>query len=824
MRLFKRLLRFFLIIGVLGVFLAVGGLGVTWWLLSPRMPPVGELQNVQLQVPLRVLTRDGKLMATFGTKHRIPVDISQVPERLKHAVLSAEDASFYSHPGFDWRGIVRATWHVVLSGGKKTQGGSTITQQVARSFFLSPEKLYTRKILEIFIAVRMEHHLSKDDILELYLNKMFMGHRSYGVAAAAEYYYGKRLNELTLAQCAMLASLFQLPSTVNPVTNPERAVARRNWVLGQMLSNGFISAAQHKQAVAEVDHAFPHNPPTVVDAPYLAEMVRRTVIDKLGNNALTDGYTVTTTIDGQKQRHAVQAVRAGLVEYDRRHGYRGPIKHVDLPAEAAFKDFNKILEPYYGIAGMVPALVTDVDAKFATVYIKGGDTTVLDFDAVDWARERLGINSMGPRPRSVDDVLAAGDVIRLQRNDEGQWELAEIPSAQAALISLDPRNGAIRALVGGFSFARSKYNRAVDIARQPGSAFKPLLYSAALDHGFTAATIVNDAPLIIPDPSDPDGEWTPSNAEGEFAGPIRVRMGLIKSKNLVSIRLLDAIGVRYARQYFTRFGLPLDALPKTLSLALGTASISPLMLARSYATLANGGYLVKPWFIHTIADRHGNTVLLSQPLTACQDCPDAPVVEPPPEHEVSGDSIMLPLTSVATAVAGPPADGTATLHAPLVLDPGNAFIIDSMMKDVIRRGTGRRALKLHRADLSGKTGTTNDHRDAWFSGFNSHLVTTVWVGNDDYSTLGRHAYGSTAALPIWIKYTGPALKGTPEVSMPQPKSVVTAMIDPDSGLLASPDNPRAISEFFRKDALQRLKARSPDPDDKRHQDGAFNIF
>ncbi|MGB8635541.1 MAG: penicillin-binding protein 1A [Rhodanobacteraceae bacterium] len=819
----KRIVRYLLILAVSGFILGAGALGIAYWLLSPRMPAVGALKNVQLQVPLRVLSSDGKLIATFGETRRIPAHIDQVPEQLKQAVLSAEDANFYSHPGFDWRGILRAVVHVALSGGKKTQGGSTITQQVARSFFLSPEKLYTRKLLEIFIAIRMEHHLSKDEILELYLNKMFMGHRSYGVAAAADYYYGKSLQQLSLAQCAMLASLFQLPSEVNPVTNHKRSVARRNWVLGQMLSNQFISKAQYKQAVAEPDHAFPHEPPTEVNAPYLAEMVRRAAINTLGNNALTDGYVVTTSINSERQHEARQAVRSQLIAYDHRHGYRGPLGHVQLDSQSSLASYAKALQSHDEIAGMVPALVTQVDKDAASLYIRGGETTVLGFNAVSWARPWLSPDSMGPKPKHVTDVLKAGDIVRLMRDDEGNWQLAEIPAAEAALVSLDPHDGAIQALVGGFSFARSKFNRAIDIARQPGSSFKPFLYSAALEHGFTAASIVNDAPLVIPDPTAPEGQWTPSNDDGKFSGPMRVRMALVQSKNLVSVRLLDAIGIHYAREYATRFGLPLDALPKSLSLALGTASVSPLTMARGYAVFANGGYLIRPWFISNITDRNGTRVFATHPVQACRDCQNEQAVVSPPQTDDAGgnDQPLLPLLPVAKTDS---ADTAVMGTAPRVIDAGNAFIMDSMMRDVIRRGTGRRALVLKRPDLAGKTGTTNDHRDAWFSGFNARLVTTAWVGFDDFSSLGKGEFGSRAALPIWIDYMGAALGNSKPALLPRPDSVVTAKINPGTGLIASPDDPTAVGEYFRKDALQRLQARSPSPDEPKKKKNAYDIF
>ncbi|MDN5923465.1 MAG: penicillin-binding protein 1A, partial [Xanthomonadales bacterium] len=819
MHTFLRLGRYALILALCGMLAVAAAVGITYWLVAPRLPNVAQLKDVQLQVPLRVLSADGKLIATFGETRRIPVHIDHVPKQLKQAVLSAEDANFYHHPGVDWHGVVRAAVHVVLSGGAKGQGGSTITQQVARSFFLSPQKLYTRKVIEMFIAFRMENVLTKDEILELYLNKMFMGHRSYGVAAAAEYYYGDTLDQLSLAQCAMLASLFQLPSTVNPVTNKPRAVARRNWVLGQMLSNQFINKTQYQQAVAEKDLAFPHDPPIEVEAPYLAELVRVEALDRLGNSAMTDGYVVKTTIDSKMQREARNALRSGLIAYDHRHGYRGPMAHVTLPSNAGVADYRKALDGEDEMAGMVPGIVTTVANDLATVYLKGGQTVTLDFTAMKWAQPRLSQNSRGRIPKTVADILKAGDVIRLARNAKGQWQLAELPKAQAALISLDPSDGAIKAMVGGFSFLLSKFNRVTMAKRQPGSSFKPFLYSAALEHGFTAASIVNDAPLVIPDPTSPGGVWTPSNDDGKFAGPMRVRDALVQSKNLVSIRLLDAIGIHYTREYATRFGFDIDALPKSLSLALGSASVSPMTMARAYAVFANGGFLVEPYYISEIIDRNGKLMAKTTPERACRTCTptDAIVAHPALTPAIAG-SVGAPsaLARVDSASALPVSASSSTPTAadlaPRVLDPSNDFIMTSMMQDVIRRGTGHAAMVLKRSDLAGKTGTTNDHRDAWFSGFNASIVTSVWVGFDDYSTLGHHEFGATAALPIWIKYMGAVLQGTPPAVLPKPDGVVSATIDRQTGLIAGVDDTDSVREYFTKPALAALRARSPNPE------------
>jgi penicillin-binding protein 1A len=836
---FKRLLRWTSILALTGVLLTVAAVGVAYWLISPRLPSVAMLKDYHMQVPLRVLTADGKLIATFGETRRIPVAIANVPERLKHAVLSAEDADFYSHPGVDWHGIMRAGWHVVITGGDKGPGGSTITQQVARNFFLSPEKLYSRKLTEIFIALRIEHELSKDQILELYLNKMFLGHRSYGVAAAAEYYYGKTLDKLSIAECAMLASTFQLPSVVNPINNPRRGLARRNWVLGEMLRHNYISRGEYEQALAEPNNAYGHEQPIEADAPYLAEMVRRQVLDRFGNEALTEGYVVHTTVGSARQQAAVSALRDGLISYDHRHGWRGAESHVDLAADIDAASLARALAPWSSVSGMTPALVTASDAKQASVYVDGGQHIVLDLAAVRWARPRLSEDRVGAAPTRVDKLLKRGDVIRLTRDAEGAWQLTQVPAAQAALVSINPENGAIEALVGGFNFSRSKFNRAVMAARQPGSAFKPYLYSAAFERGFTPASIVNDAPLALPDPSRPGGLWTPSNDDGKFAGPMRLREALVQSKNLVSVRLLDAIGVRYARDYVTRFGFSRDAIPANLSMALGTASVSPMGMARGYAVFANGGYLITPYFISRIDDRNGTPVYVANPARACGDCQERLLDNTPPGPP---PATMNATPANRVAQAGDPAqsasiDGVgdavlpedvhgASQHppvlAPRVIDPRNDYLITSLMKDVILRGTGSAARALERDDLAGKTGSTNDHRDAWFAGFNGDLATAVWVGFDDYSELGHGEFGAKAALPIWMDYMRVALKDLPSKSMPMPPGISTVQINRESGLPSAAGDPNAMNEILKVEDVDRLRNQAAQQ--QQDQEHAYDIF
>lgn len=843
MQIFKRLLRWALLLAFSGLLLAVIAVGVAYWLIAPRLPSVAVLKDYHMQVPLRVLSADGKLIASFGETRRIPVDIADVPDRLKHAVLSAEDADFYHHPGVDWHGIVRAGWHVIITGGDKGPGGSTITQQVARNFFLSPEKLYSRKLTEIFIALRIEHELSKDQILELYLNKMFLGHRSYGVAAAAEYYYGKTLDQLTVAECALIASTFQLPSAVNPINNPKRAIARRNWVLSEMLRHNYISQAVYEQAIAEPNHAYAHEQPIEVDAPYVAEMVRRQVLDRLGNDALTEGYVVKTTVQSQLQQSAVDAVRSGLIAYDHRHGWRGPEAHQDLAIDAGQDDYDRLLSNYTSLSGMQPGLVTASDAKQATVYLPSHQTIALDLAAMSWARPHISDDRVGAAPTRVDSVLKRGDIIRLSQSDKGEWELAQVPNAQAGLTSLNPEDGSIEALVGGFNFGRSKFNRAVMAARQPGSSFKPYLYSAAFERGFTPASIINDAPLALPDPSRPNGIWTPSNDDGKFAGPMRLREALVQSKNLVSVRLLDAVGINFVREYATRFGFSLDAIPANLSMALGTASVSPMSMARGYSVFANGGYLVTPYFIKEIDDRNGKPVYLANPARACRNCQerllDTSLPGPPPAamNKTPANSVAVASTA-STPAESSSVDGVgeavlpADVHdesahppvlAPRVIGPRNDYLITSLMKDVILRGTGAAARALDRPDLAGKTGSTNDHRDAWFVGFNGDLSTAVWVGFDDYSSLGRGEFGAKAALPIWMDYMGAALKGTPLSTLPMPPGISTVWINRSSGLPTSADDPNGMNEMFKVEDIDRLRSQAAQQKEQ-DQQHAYDIF
>ncbi len=841
MRLLLRLLKWFVILCFAGALAGGAALGIAYWILAPRLPSVSSLKDVQMQVPLTVLSSDGKLIASIGETRRIPVTFAQIPVQLRDAFLAAEDADFYHHPGVDFVGTARAAFEVLIHGGQKVQGGSTITQQVARNFFLSPEKSYTRKIMEWFLAFRIENELSKNDILQLYLNKIFLGHHAYGVAAAAQYYYGKSLDQLTLPQCAMLGGLPQAPSAANPVTDLKRAMVRRDYVLKRMYDVGFIKRDQYEKALATPDDAFPHEPPIQVQAPYVAEMARLLAVQKLGNKALTDGYVIYTTINGHLQDAANAAVRSEMLSYSRRHGWFGPEAHVALPATPDPTLWSKELGALYPVAGLQPGLVTDSSAALAHVYLQNGQTVVLDLKAVAWARRYINENRTGPAPTAVDQVLKPGDIVRVVLDDQGHWQLAEIPKAQSALVSLRPDDGAIVALVGGLSYTLSQFNRVTQMARQPGSSFKPFVYSAAFQRGFTPASVVNDAPLIFADTHTPGGEWIPANDTNTFQGPTRLRVALAQSKNLVTLRLINAIGVNYARQYVTRFGFSLNQIPDNLTMALGTASVSPLQMARGYATFANGGFLIDPYFIQRIDNRDGHAVFVADPPRACRDCAQRLLTSTAPQTAVSPASVASSTPVPASSNGLPPMPGDMTVLvpapvngaplpprlAPRVIGPRNAYLIASIMQSVIRSGTGQFALSLHRTDLSGKTGSTNDYRDAWFGGFNAKLVTTVWAGFDNYSSLG-HAdghpeFGAYVALPVWIRYMKVALAGTPEAPEPMPPGIVTVLINRDTGLPALPSNPLAMPEVMRIEDYERLKQQAP-PGTKHDQAKSYDVF
>jgi penicillin-binding protein 1A len=794
--------------------MAISAVGITYLVLSPSLPDVETLRDIQLQVPLRVFSEDRKLLGIFGEKRRIPVSIEQIPDQLKNAFLAGEDARFYEHPGVDYQGISRAAWSLLITG-EKTIGGSTITQQLARNFFLTSEKTFTRKIKEIFLALKIERQLGKDQILELYLNKIFLGYRAYGVGAAAEVYYGRSTSQLSLAQSAMIAALPKAPSRINPINSPERALERRNYVLNRMLELDYIDEAEYESARRETDRAFYHGAIAEISAPYVAEMVRVEALRMLGSEAYTGGYEVITTINSKLQTAANLAVDKGLEEYDQRHGFRGAEAQIDLADKLGTENWNEALTPYRPVAGLEPGLVLEVEDELALVYLRNGQTIALSLDAMQWAASFIDRDRKGPAPKKVSDIMAPGDIIRCRLHDDGRWKLGQLPEVESALVSLDPQTGNIKALVGGSDFTRSKYNRVTQGRRQPGSSFKPFIYSAALENGFTVASLVNDAPIVFED-KELERTWKPQNFSEKFYGPTRLREAMVNSRNLVSIRLLRNIGIEYAREYITRFGFKLEELPANLSMALGSASLTPISMARGYAVFANGGHLVTTRYIRTINDSSGHIVYETQPSLICDDCEDEPPTEFTDHEEATSDEPQFRPLDIASGTPGLEftassgdgktyGQGPESPYAKRVITPQNAYLIRSMMMDVVRRGTGVRAMQLGRHDLAGKSGTTNEQRDAWFSGYNDHLVTSVWVGFDNHEPLGRRELGGRAALPVWMAYMAVALEGL-EDSPPQvPEGLAQARIDPESGLLARLDNNDAIMEIFQAGRLPPMQ-------------------
>ena len=735
--------------------------------LSPQLPSADTLRDVRYQVPLRIYSRDGKLLAEYGEMRRSPVKLSEVPDLMIEAVLAAEDDRFYQHPGVDYQGLLRAAWHLVTTG-RKTQGGSTITMQVARNFFLGREKTYLRKFTEILLSLKIEHEFTKQEILELYLNKIYLGQRAYGIAAAAQVYYGVELPKLSLAQMAMIAGLPKAPSRYNPIADPPRALERRNYVLGRMRTLGYISEDIYRAALREKDDATLHSLTIEAEAPYLGELVRAEVVQRYGEDAYTAGYKVFTTVDTRLQTAANTALRDALLDYDRRHGYRGPESRVNLAPDADPTAWSAALADRDPVGTLQAGLVIKIEATDVQVFVKEGNLITIPWEGLEWARPYITDNQVGAPPQTPADMVKPGDIIRVQQLADGQWRLAQIPGVEGALVALRPNDGSVIAIVGGFDFFKSKFNRATQAARQPGSSFKPFIYSAALEQGMTPATLINDAPVVFDDPGLED-TWRPENYSGRFFGPTRLREALVHSRNLVSIRVLRAIGINSTIDYVSRFGFDKRAMPHNLSLALGSGVVTPLELASGYAVFANSGYRVTPYFIDHIEDINGKILETTTPNRVCKEC----------ETETS------------------PSDQVQPAHnAPRVITAQNAYLMTSMMRDVIRRGTGRKARVLGRHDIAGKTGTTNDQRDAWFAGFNPEVATVAWVGFDDTHPLGNAETGGRAALPMWIDFMRAALQDIPDHPPEQPPGLVTVRIDPSTGLLADSKDRKAIFETF----------------------------
>ncbi len=739
--------------------------GVFYIYAESQLPDVDSLKTVHLQVPLQIYSQDGKLIQEYGEKKRSPVSYDEIPQTLVYAVLATEDQRFFDHPGVDVLGLGRAAIRMVQTG-TKSQGGSTITMQVARNFFLNRKKTFLRKFNEILLAIKIDRELSKEKILELYLNKIYLGNRAYGVAAAAQVYYGKALNELTLAQMAMIAGLPQAPSSQNPLANPKAALKRRNHVLDRLLENEYITKEAYQEAIQAPITASYHGIETEADAPYVAEMIRQSLYDHFGPDAYTRGYKVYTTINSTLQKAANQNVEKHLIEYDRRHGYRGAVSKITPVSDYSTKELQKNIKAYPVINQMEPAVILSVEEKTAEALNRRGETVTLVWSGFSWARPALRKGWVGRKPEKASMVVSPGDVVYIQKTKDDAWELTQVPQVEAALVALNPANGSIEALVGGFSFQRSKFNRATQADRQPGSSFKPFIYAGALSKGYTLATIINDAPIAKDDPSQ-EGLWRPHNANNQFGGPTRLKVGLTGSRNLVSIRILDDIGIDYAIDFVSRFGFQKETLPHTLSLALGTLTVSPLDLAAAYAVFANTGYKVEPYLIDKITDTEGNVLLQATPTAVPNDAETK--------------------------------DKPFAMQAPRVITEEVAFLMNTALRGVVQTGTARAARVLNREDIGGKTGTTNDQLDAWFAGYNPDLVVTAWVGYD--SPISLHEYASRVTLPLWVDFMREALKDKPEKPLQVPEHIVSKKINPKTGLVDASNSPSSIEEYFREDLV-----------------------
>jgi penicillin-binding protein 1A len=715
-------------------------------LAYPNLPSLQALTEYQPKIPLRIYTAEGIQIGEFGEERRAVVAIADVPPALKNAVIAAEDERFYEHAGIDYIGVLRAAYANLVAGGRR-QGASTITMQVARNFFLSSEKTLTRKLYEALLAFKIEHSLSKEQILELYVNQIYLGQRAYGFGAASQIYFGKALDKLTLAETAMVAGLPKAPSLYNPVANPQRAKQRQQYVLRRMTELGFITAAQYEEAVQVPIRTRREVNEYSVHAEYAAEMVRQAIAEHYPDEVYTRGFRVYTTIRKADQEAAYASLRKGVMEYDRRNGYRGPEGFSDLPAKPDDDDYEDALNDHQDNDDLVAAIVTRVDAKQVEAALRTGEKLTVSGESLRFAARALDPKA-APQKR-----IRRGAIIRVQRDEPGKpWQITQLPEVEAAFIALDPQDGSVRALVGGFDFNRNKFNHVTQAWRQPGSSFKPFIYSASLEKGFTAATVIPDEPVVLEAEQTGSQRWEPKNYDGKFEGPMRLRTALAKSKNMVSIRVLEAIGPKYAQEYVTRFGFDPDKHPPYLTMALGAGSVTVWQMARAYSVFANGGYLVQPYFILKIVDDRGNALALANPKRA-------------------GDEGLR------------------------VLDPRNAFIMDNMMQDVTRSGTAARAARLGRNDLAGKTGTTNEFVDAWFAGYQPNLVGIAWMGFDQPKTLGKNQTGGVVALPIWVGYMEKALKEIPEAQRTVPQGIVSV---PVMGMLGEG---RLAPEFFYREAV-----------------------
>ncbi len=801
MNLLFKLLKIGTLLGLISGLIAAAGIFAAYLYLEPGLPSTVHLRDIRLQVPLRVYSSDNKLIAEFGEKRRIPLNYEEIPQPILNAFLAAEDDRFFEHPGVDYHGLLRAASQLLLTGERR-QGGSTITMQVARNFFLSREKTYTRKLNEIFLALRIEKQLSKHEILALYLNKIYMGNRAYGVGAASQVYYGKPVNELTLAQAAMIAGLPKAPSRYNPIVNPKRALLRRDYVLGRMLKLGMISATEYQTALATPVTAMPHGISSEIEAPYIAEIARTEAIERFGDAAYTGGYIIKTTIDSRLQVAATQAIRDALQDYDQRHGYRGPDKQINLDQVSDEEDWDKQLSEQPKVADLHVGIVITVNENSVVLYIGEGQYLTLNWKGLAWARAYKTENRQGPKPHHAADILQRGDLVRyIESHDKkgiSYWRLAQIPAVSGALVAVNPENGAIVAMVGGYDFFQSKFNRATQAKRQPGSGFKAFIYSAALENGYTAASLINDAPVVFDDPAL-ESSWRPENYSGKFFGPTRLRYALTKSRNLVSIRLLRAIGTEAALNHAALFGFDISELPADLSLALGSGAVTPIKMAEGYSVLANGGFHTTPYLIEEISNEQAESLFKANPAHVCDES------ESKKSTGALGHATSSEDEATEPAVAEEPPN-----CAKRVISAQNYYLMNSMMRDVVQAGTARRAKVLGRKDIAGKTGTTNDQRDAWFNGFNKKIVAIAWVGFDNARPLGRGEVGGRTALPAWISFMREALKDVPEEPLEMPAGMVTIRINAETGKAARTGEKNSLFEVFREENLPKMPSQQSD--------------
>lgn len=798
----KKLALFVIVITIFVVMTIIGA----FLYATPQVPEIDSLRNVKLQTPMRIFTSDGKLIGEFGDVRREPVSYEQIPQNFINALISTEDQRFYEHSGVDLQGLLRVI-KVAATTGEFSEGASTLTMQTARNMFLTRDQRLKRKLIEMFLAVRMEQELSKEEILELYTNKVHFSHRAYGLAAAAEVYYGKSLTELTLPEAAMMAGLLKGESAYNPISNPARALQRRNLVLSRMLRENYIDKDVYELAVETPLTAKKHAAALDIEAPYVAEMVRLDVINRFGRDiAYNHGLDIVTTIDSKHQQIANDALREGLISYDQRHGYKGPERQIEDFANKELAELLQILKDTPTVARLRPAIVTEVKEQSITVLTADAEEITIDWDGLNWAAKFISDSRIGYKPKAAPEVAAVGDLIRIIAVDEEKWQLSQIPEASAGFVSIRSKDGGITSLVGGFDYLTNKFNMVTQARRQPGSNIKPFIYAAAFAKGFTPASLVNDAPYVKVN-NEIDEVWRPQNDNLKYNGPTRLRIGLKRSINTISTRLIDSIGPAYAEQFLVKVGLPDEHMDPYQSLALGTASFTPLEMATAYAVLANGGYQVDPYYIEKVSTSYGDILYQAMPKIVCDECEQIRINNQIREAKYNPEirnypALPLPENKIAKEV----------------IDPRDAFIIYDMMKDVIHSGTATTQLRrrnsplLERHDLAGKTGTANDYKDAWFSGFNDKLVASAWMGFSDHRrSLGRYEYGGKAALPIWASFMEKALAGVPEQEIIQPPGVVSAKIDPETGKLAALGQSNAIFEYFRDDNVpSEVSQRSTD--------------